>query len=224
MLEGSSTTIATTIAPWTLRDQSLTWTSSDESVVSVSDGLITALSQGEATVTVTTNAEPHLTETIHVTVSGIPEADLYALLQDVDGNPLWVSFNTSAPENWVAVADNQGTESYGAVNMNDVIYVHDGSVLSAMNPDTFEKETIGGIGSDFAWMDAAATPFGRIVAPCYAGSGVAVIDPEGEELFAFDLSATLGADLLVPLAYAFETDGVHTSTPSLRAATSTRSA
>ena len=210
MLEGSSTTIATAIAPWTLRDQSLTWVSSDESVVSVDNGLITALSQGEATVTVTTNAEPHLTETIHVTVSGIPEADLYALLQDVDGNPLWVSFNTSAPENWVAVADNQGTESYGAVNMNDVIYVHDGSVLSAMNPDTFEKETIGGIGSDFAWMDAAATPFGRIVAPCYVGSGVAVIDPEGEELFAFDLSDTLGADLLVTMAYAFETDGVHT--------------
>ena len=210
MLEGSSTTVATTIAPWTLRDQSLTWVSSDESVVSVSDGLITALSQGEATVTVTTNAEPHLTETINVTVSGIPETDLYALLQDVDGNPLWVSFNTSAPENWVAVADNQGTESYGAVNMNDVIYVHDGSVLSAMNPDTFEKETIGGIGSDFAWMDAAATPFGRIVAPCYVGSGVAVIAPEGEELFAFDLSDTLGADLLVTMAYAFETDGVHT--------------
>ena len=210
MLEGSSTTIATTIAPWTLRDQSLTWVSSDESIVSVDNGLITALSQGEATVTVTTNAEPHLTETIHVIVSGIPETDLYALLQDVDGNPLWVSFNTTAPENWVAVADNQGTESYGAVNMNDVIYVHDGSVLSAMNPDTFEKESISGIGSDFAWMDAAATPFDRIVAPCYAGSGVAVIDPEGEELFAFDLSDTLGADLLVTMAYAFETDGVHT--------------
>ena len=60
---------------------------------------------------------------------GIVLCRLYALLQDVDGNPLWVSFNTSAPENWVTVADNQGTESYGAVNLNDVIYVHDGLTM-----------------------------------------------------------------------------------------------
>ena len=210
MLEGSSTTIATAIAPWTLADQSLTWTSSDENVVTVTDGTINAIAQGTATITVTTNAAPNLSQEITVTVSGVPEADLFALLQDEDGNPLWISFNTTDVENWVAVADNQGTESYGAVNLNDVIYVHDGSVLSAMNPDTFEKETIGGIGSDFAWMDAAATPFGRIVAPCYAGSGVAVIDPEGDELVPFDLTATLGTDLLVTMAYAFEANGVHT--------------
>jgi len=210
MLEGSSTTIATAITPWTLADQSLTWVSSDETVVTVNDGTLTAVGQGEATITVTTNAAPHFTAEIAVSVSGIPEVDLYALLQDVDGNPLWVTFNSAEPEAWVAVADNQGTESYGAVNLNDVIYVHDGSMLSAMNPDTFEKEAVTGIGSDYAWPDAAATPFGRIVAPCFAGSGVAVIDPEGDELFDFDLSAALGADLLVTMAYAFEENGVHT--------------
>ena len=210
MLEGSSTTIATAITPWTLADQSITWSSSDENVVTVVDGLVTAVAQGSAVITATTNAAPNLTQEISVTVSGVPEADLFALLQDEDGNPLWISFNTTAPENWVAVADNQGTESYGAVNLNDVIYVHDGTVLSAMNPDTFEKEAIGGIGSEYAWMDAAATPFDRIVAPCSAGTGVAVIDPEGDEVVPFDLSATLGTDLLVTMAYAFENDGVHT--------------
>jgi hypothetical protein len=168
------------------------------------------MGKGEATVTVTTNAAPYLSEEITVIVSGIPEADLFALLLDVDGNPTWVRFNTAEPEAWEAVAANQGTDSYGAVNLNDVIYVHDGSVLYAMNPDTFEKEAVCGIGSEYAWMDAAATPFGRIVAPCSAGAGVAVIDPEGDDLAAFDLSDTLGTDLLVTMAYAFEQDGIHT--------------
>ncbi len=210
MLEGSSAAISASIAPWTLQDQSLTWTSSDENVVTVKNGVINAVGQGTATVTVTTNATPNLSEEITVTVSGIPETELYALLLDADGNPTWVRFNTAEPEAWQAVAANQGTDSYGAVNLNDVIYVHDGSMLYAMNPDTFEKEAVTGIGSNFAWMDAAATPFGRIVAPCYAGTGVAVIGPEGDELVDFDLSATLGNDLLVTMAYAFENDGVHT--------------
>ena len=210
MLEGSSATISAAVAPWTLQDQSLTWISSDESVVTVANGVINAVGKGEATVTVTTNAAPYLSEQISITVSGIPEADLFALLQDENGNPLWISFNAAAPEAWVAVADNQGTSSYGAVNLNDVIYVHDGSMIYAMNPDTFEKEAVTGIGSNYTWMDAAATPFGRIVAPCFDGTGVAVIDPEGDELFDFDVSAALGADLLVTMAYAFENDGVHT--------------
>ena len=210
MFVGSSATISAAVAPWTLKDQSLTWASSDENVVTVNNGVINALNQGTATITVTTNAAPYLTEEITVTVDGIPETDLFALLQDENGNPLWVRFNTTAPEAWEAVADNQGSSSYGAVNMNDVIYVHDGSTLSAMNPDTFEKETVCGIGSAYAWPDAAGTPFGRIVAPCFEGTGVAVIEPESGEVVDFDLSDTLGNDLLVTMAYAFENDGVHT--------------
>ncbi len=210
MLEGSSTTISASVSPWTLKDQTLTWTSSDESIVTVEDGVITAVGQGTATVTVTTNAAPNLTEEITVTVVGIPEADLYALLLDENGTETWVRFNTAAPESWEAMGYNQGTESYGAVNMNDVIYVHDGYQLYAMNPDTFEKEPVSGIGSSYAWVDAAATPFDRIVAPCFDGTGVAVIDPEGDELYDFDLSAILGSDLLVTMAYAFENEGVHT--------------
>ena len=210
MLQGSSATVSAAVAPWTLKDQSLTWVSSNENVATVNNGVITAVGHGTAIVTVTTNAAPYLSEEITVTVSGSPEADLFALLLDVDGNPTWVRFNTADPEAWEAVAANEGTDSFGAVNLNDVIYVHDGSMIYAMNPDTFEKEAVTGIGSDFAWMDAAATPFGRIVAPCYAGTGVAVIDPESGDVYDFDLSDTLGTDLLVTMAYAFENDGVHT--------------
>ena len=208
MLVGSSATVTTSLAPWTLRNKSVTWTSSDESVVTVNNGTITAVGKGEAVVTATTNASPNLSISIAITVSGIPELDLYALLYDVDGTQTWVSFNTSAPEAWEAVALNQG-ESYGAVNLNDVIYVHDGYALYAMNPDTFEKETVCGIGTSYTWMDAAAA-FDRIVAPCYVGEGVAIIDPVTRSVFDFDLTDTLAGDLLVTMAYAGEIDGVHT--------------
>ena len=209
MLVGSSANITTSLAPWTLRDKSVTWTTSDESVVTVNNGAITAVGKGEAVVTATTNAAPNLSISIAVTVSGTPELDLYALLYDVDGTQTWVTFNTSAPEAWETVALNEGTESYGAVNLNDVIYVHDGSALYAMNPDTFEKETVCGIGTSYAWMDAAAA-FDRIVAPCYAGEGVAIIDPVTRFVTDFDLTDTLAGDLLVTMAFAGESDGVNT--------------
>ena len=209
MLVGSSATVTTNLAPWTLRDKNITWTSSDESVVTVNNGTINAIGKGEAVVTATTNAAPNLTISIDITVSGTPELDLFAMLYDVDGTQTWVTFNTSAPEAWEAVALNQGTESYGAVNLNDVIYVHDGYTLYAMNPDTFEKETISGIGSSYTWMDAAAA-FDRIVAPCYYGEGVAIIDPVTRSVFDFDLTDILAGDLLVTMAYAGENDGIHT--------------
>ncbi len=210
MLEGSSTTLSASIKPWTLKDQSLTWVSSDENVVTVKDGVVRAVGKGEATITVTTNAPPNLSATVKISVSGIPTADLYAQLLDVDGVATWISFNADNPEGWKTEALDTAPNSYGAVNLNDVIYVHDGSTLYAMNPDTFEKEAIGGIGSDFAWTDAAAAPFDCIVAPCYSGTGVAVIDPEGDELVPFDLSAALGGDLLTTMAYAYSEGDAHT--------------
>lgn len=206
MLEGSSAAISASISPWTLQDQSLNWTSSDEDVVTVNNGVVTAMGQGEATVTVTTHAEPHLSADIRISVSGVPDVEPVRHAAGYRRH----RHNSTAPEAWTTAGCNQGSDSYGAVNLNDVIYVHDGSTLYAMNPDSFTKEAVTGIGSDYAWTDAAATPFGRIVAPCFEGTGIAVIDPEGDALTDFDLSAELGADLLVTMAYAGKTDGVHT--------------
>ncbi len=210
MMPGSTATIAASVSPWTLKDQSLVWESSDETVATVKNGTVYAQSAGAAQITVTTNAAPKLSRTIDVTVSELPEIDLYGFLQDEEGAAIWMKFNTSAPENWETAKLADGTAAYGAVNLGDVIYVHDGSVVYAMNPDTFELEEAFAIGSYFAWADAAEAPatadgyFDRIVAPCNDGAGVAVIDPYAQAVVEFDASKVCGSDLLVTMAFAGE--------------------
>ncbi len=61
--------IIVTVTPDDATDKELTFTSSDETVVKVDEkGKITAVGEGEATITVTSKADPTITETIKVTV------------------------------------------------------------------------------------------------------------------------------------------------------------
>ena len=54
LTEGSSETLTVIILPSTVTDKSVSWVSSDNNVVTVTDGLITAVAEGTATVTVKT--------------------------------------------------------------------------------------------------------------------------------------------------------------------------
>ena len=51
LTEGESATLVATVKPDDATDRSVTWTSSDESIVSVEDGKVTAIKEGEATIT-----------------------------------------------------------------------------------------------------------------------------------------------------------------------------
>ena len=67
LIKGSSETLTATIAPDDTTDKSLTWTTSDANVATVSNGTVTAIGAGTATITVTTaNGK---TATCEVTVS-----------------------------------------------------------------------------------------------------------------------------------------------------------
>lgn len=57
IMEGMSRTVTAMVMPWTVEDGSVTWTSSDESIATVKDGVIEAVSIGSATITATANAE-----------------------------------------------------------------------------------------------------------------------------------------------------------------------
>ncbi len=54
LLLGQTETLVATLDPANATDQSITWTSSDESIAKVEGGAVTALTPGEATITVTT--------------------------------------------------------------------------------------------------------------------------------------------------------------------------
>ena len=69
MVKGQSEKLIPTVWPDNASDKSLTWTSSDESVVTVdNDGSVEAVNAGEADVTATTNDGTNLKATCHVTV------------------------------------------------------------------------------------------------------------------------------------------------------------
>lgn len=122
------------IAPATA-DPRVTWTSSDEKVVTVVDGVVTAVAAGTANITVTTegkNAEGAvITKTIAVTVNA--EVAKAAL-------PLTCDFNNAVPAGWTAAEE--GYDSYspkfyksGALNVNFAkIYI---------DSPIFEKDAAG---------------------------------------------------------------------------------
>ena len=68
LVKGRSTTVTATIAPTNATNQTLTWTSSDTSVATVSNGKITAVGGGTATVTAKSNNGKSATVKVNVTV------------------------------------------------------------------------------------------------------------------------------------------------------------
>ena len=65
---GETKQLTAQILPGNLLDNRVLWTSSDNSIVSVEDGLLTGEGQGTATVTATSAADPTKTDSIQVTV------------------------------------------------------------------------------------------------------------------------------------------------------------
>ena len=77
LTEGETATLTATVKPENASDKTVSWSSSQESVATVTDGVITAVAPGEATITVTTN-DGGKTATCKVTVkrSGPEMVDL----------------------------------------------------------------------------------------------------------------------------------------------------
>ena len=87
LLVGAEETLKATIAPDNATNKAVTWTTSDENIAKVSDGKITAIKEGEATITVTTT-DGSKTATCKVTVKAVPLEGLSvdpATLEIVEG-------------------------------------------------------------------------------------------------------------------------------------------
>ena len=89
--EGESKSLTVTITPEDASDKNVTWTSSDESIVTVSDGNVTAKEEGSATITVTAK-DGGKTATCKVTVSSNydPKKDTSKSLKDKSGNQMYI--------------------------------------------------------------------------------------------------------------------------------------
>ena len=72
LTEGDSETLTATVAPANATDKTVTWTTNNSSVATVSNGKVTAVAEGSAIITVTTN-DGKKTATCNVTVNPKPK-------------------------------------------------------------------------------------------------------------------------------------------------------
>ena len=207
-LVGMETAIKPFVTNWNVRDKSVTWTTSDSSVATVTTaGRVKLVGVGEATITATTNAAPYLSTTCTVIVEERPAIDLTAMLQDADGNALWVDFNTTAPQDYEIVAESD-TAFYSGDDLDGVIYVHDGTTMYGVDADTFSVTTYNNVSTSWRWSDAAAAP--AIGSYCdymlclsVSGDRLAQIDvTTGVVDGSWDMTSTLGGDKMAAIAYA----------------------
>lgn len=86
MYESVSYTLGVAYKPAkTTDDKAVDWTSSDTDVLTVSDGMVTAIAEGEATITVTNRANPSLTCSVQVKV--LPQKADRVPLESMDVGP-----------------------------------------------------------------------------------------------------------------------------------------
>ena len=207
LLKGQTVTASAVVLPWTLTEKEVTWTSNDEAVATVKDGVVTGVEVGETTITVTTVAEPALTAEIPVTVENIPEAEIRGIIWDEDGKGQSSVFNTVAPSEWTAEAQ-VGAFRWGAL-VDDTVYGSTEDTMFAYDADTYEVTQLGGIVSMWIPSDAIAIPAdlveawgitGRVGGLCNNGTYFEVLDPEVGSLNYWNLSSAYSSDPMAVIA------------------------
>ena len=101
IVEGDSGTLTATVSPDDATDQTVVWSSSNESIATVKDGVINAISQGEATITAKVG-EKTATCKVIVTETSAPVPVLEAIDLGLPSGLKWASFNLGAtsPEDY----------------------------------------------------------------------------------------------------------------------------
>ncbi len=182
LLTGASYQLLADVFPWNLVDKSVTWTTSDPSVVTVDEnGVVTAVGVGEAMIIATTVSAPNEIAACRVTVSDVQSLELRGLLYDENGLSQWVSFDITDPESWTSTgACGQNFLAGGFLDGN--IFVHDGTHMYGVDANTYEVTDYGYLDSTWLWTDAAPAPlnsegfYGRIVGVLNGGRNFGVMD------------------------------------------------
>jgi len=142
ILQGLTRQLTVEVTPWGIEDDSVTWTTSDRTVATVSSsGLVTAVGAGVATITVSANADPQKTDSVEVTVKKV-DVDLNAII-----NNRWVSFNTANLPTFTTIGSAGFSDPCGVVvDGQGVIYAFDDdgeNTLYTVDPSDYSLTPVG---------------------------------------------------------------------------------
>ena len=138
----------------------------DESVCTFEDGVVTAVKEGETTITITTvdtnEAGEHLTATVNVKVKGYKSVDLFVHGQVTDSKG--ARFTKISLDG--AVVSNKGTDAPGDVTSGaragDIYFAGQGSSYDILDAETFEPDytwdEVDSYYSQYPAMDVANYP------------------------------------------------------------------
>ena len=167
MWKGSQENLQAFVQPWTAKDRSVTWTSSNDAVAKVnSQGLVTAVGAGTCQITATSKLDPTVSSTCTVTVNAIP-VTLTGVLQDEDGATKTFSWNLEYANTWTPGVALETGDMIAATydTINDKLYVlNSDQVMHKVDPATGKTEQTAGLTLPFwdlqysKYMSSANSP------------------------------------------------------------------
>ena len=183
LLQGAKQQLSATILPWTVRDRTVTWISSDEAVATVDpDGVVTAVGDGQCTITATSNLNAAVTANCQVEVESV-HSSVEGVLEDMGGNVRFFSWNLENDRFWTPgvvtnVPSPIGAAVYDAEN--DKMYIRDNDWVKMHEVDAATGNIVKSSGSSWYSVDdlTALQLFGTVETPQVVGvAGADVYKP-----------------------------------------------
>lgn len=201
MQKSNTDTLTAIVYPINASNRGVVWTSSDESVATVDkNGVVTAVSVGNAVVTAAATADESITATCNVTVIDI-NVNMNAIVWDEEGDIWYSAFNTTQIPNYEKLSHQLSDDDYfvnATVGPDGTLYVSsfNSSVgtgaIYTMDPQTYEVTKLSDCivqGLHIFYSDLTYVPgmFGNGALLGTYGPFVMAIDPTtGETLGVID--------------------------------------
>ncbi len=202
LMTGGTASLTATVLPVNISNAGVTWTSSDESIVTVKDGVVTGVGEGTATVTAASVVDPTVTASCEVEVFTI-EDTVNGLVWDEDGTRWWSEIDINAPSNYTKLSSSGATAVlWSAVVQDGTLYAADDELgfYSIDTEDDYAESYIGA-GRIYFYDLAESYNYNGYAVAVY-GPYVATVDvTTGDYIGAWNLNNYTSCGNLAGIAY-----------------------